>query len=204
MARRTQEAVELPSLTLPLPLTLPLTLTLTRWSYHLGAKLVLPLEYLRRCGATIPNSTLVLFTDHDVVFQGGAAQLRAAYKRAVAVGPASAGDAKLELVFSTEKESYPRELAALYPRPPAGAISSYLNSGMWMGPAGAAREMLAVMGGLRRGEQRATLQPHVPRLQPCASRLQPEDIIPAATLRVRAAAQGHPCCNPACPGCSPT
>ena len=41
------------------------------WSYHLGAKLVLPLEYLRRCGATIPNSTLVLFTDHDVVFQVG-------------------------------------------------------------------------------------------------------------------------------------
>ena len=130
------------------------------WSYHLGAKLVLPLEYLRRCGATIPNSTLVLFTDHDVVFQGGAAQLRAAYERAVAVGPQSAGGAKLELVFSTEKESYPRELAALYPRPPAGAISSYLNSGMWMGPAGAAREMLAVMGGLRRGEQLATLLRH--------------------------------------------
>ena len=39
------------------------------WSYHLGAKLVLPLEYLRRCEATIPNSTLILFTDHDVVFQ---------------------------------------------------------------------------------------------------------------------------------------
>ena len=49
------------------------------WSYHLGAKLVLPLEYLRRCAAVVPNSTLVLFTDHDVVFQGGYAELRAAY-----------------------------------------------------------------------------------------------------------------------------
>ena len=39
-------------------------------TYHrvyFGAKLLLPLEYLRRC--TPPNDTLVVFTDHDVVFQ---------------------------------------------------------------------------------------------------------------------------------------
>jgi len=58
------------------------------WTFHLGAKLVLPLEYLRptphphpdpnpnqvlpleylrRCAP--PNDTLIVFTDHDVVFQ---------------------------------------------------------------------------------------------------------------------------------------
>ncbi len=37
------------------------------WTFHLGAKLLLPLEYLRRCAP--PNDTLVVFTDHDVIFQ---------------------------------------------------------------------------------------------------------------------------------------
>ena len=47
----------------------------------LGGKLVLPLEYLERC--RYADDALVLFTDHDVVFQGGYASLRAAYARAV-------------------------------------------------------------------------------------------------------------------------
>lgn len=42
------------------------------WTFHLGAKLVLPLHYLQAC--SYPPDTLVLFTDHDVVFQGGYAQ----------------------------------------------------------------------------------------------------------------------------------
>ena len=40
-----------------------------RWTYYLGGKLVLPLEYLKRCN--YPDDALVVFTDHDVVFQGG-------------------------------------------------------------------------------------------------------------------------------------
>ena len=71
---------------------------------------------------------------------------------------------------------------------------------MWMGPAGAAREMLAVMGGLRRGEQRATLRPRVPRLEarcdpvPCAQA--GGRCARAATLCVLAAAQGRAGCSP--------
>ncbi len=42
------------------------------WTFHLGAKLLLPLEYLRRCH--VPNDTLVVFTDHDVIFQAQSAQ----------------------------------------------------------------------------------------------------------------------------------
>ena len=37
------------------------------WSFHLGAKLILPLHYLDACGYS--NDTLVLFADHDVIFQ---------------------------------------------------------------------------------------------------------------------------------------
>lgn len=37
------------------------------WTFHLGAKLVLPLHYLRACGYA--NDTIVVFTDHDVIFQ---------------------------------------------------------------------------------------------------------------------------------------
>ena len=37
------------------------------WTFHLGAKIVLPLHYLQACGYS--NDTLVVFTDHDVVFQ---------------------------------------------------------------------------------------------------------------------------------------
>ena len=37
------------------------------WFYHLGAKLALPLHYLRSCA--FPNETLVLFTDHDALFR---------------------------------------------------------------------------------------------------------------------------------------
>ena len=37
------------------------------WTYYLGGKLILPLEYLEKCA--YPDETLVLFTDHDVVFQ---------------------------------------------------------------------------------------------------------------------------------------
>ena len=80
------------------------------WTYYLGGKLVLPLEYLERCG--YPDDALVLFTDHDVVFQGGAAQLRKAYNEAVRRANGA------PLIFSAEKESYPRELQGLYPRNP--------------------------------------------------------------------------------------
>ena len=107
------------------------------WTFHLGAKLVLPLEYLRRCAP--PNDTLVVFTDHDVVFQGGYDAIRAAYKRA------SRGGARL--LFSTEYESYPGDFKAFYPAKPAGAAFRYLNSGMWAGPAGDVISMLAVMTG---------------------------------------------------------
>ena len=115
------------------------------WTYHLGAKLVLPLEYLQRCA--YPDDALVLFTDHDVVFQGGYADLKAAYGKAVA----DAGGAPL--VFSAETESYPRELKGFYPqRPPeAGRLANYLNSGMWMGPVGGAKALLQVMTDVRRG-----------------------------------------------------
>ena len=122
--------------------------------FHLGAKLLLPLAYLRRCA--YPNSTLVLFTDHDVVFQGGIAALKSAYAKAVA---AAGGNAPL--IFSAEYEPYPGELRRLYPRPAADAVFGYLNSGMWIGPAGAAMELLASMAGeTGRGEKEEALWAH--------------------------------------------
>ena len=124
------------------------------WMFHLGAKLLLPLAYLRRCA--YPNSTLVLFTDHDVVFQGGIAALKTAYAKAVA---AAGGNAPL--IFSAEYEPYPGELRRLYPRPAADAVFGYLNSGMWIGPAGAAMELLASMAGeTGRGEKEEALWAH--------------------------------------------
>ena len=104
------------------------------WTYYLGGKLVLPLEYLERCA--YPDDALVLFTDHDVVFQGGYDAMRAAYERAVAASNGA------PLIFSAEKESYPRELQGLYPSAPldpSRGPADYLNSGMWMGPVGGAK-----------------------------------------------------------------
>ena len=112
------------------------------WTYHLGAKLLLPLHYLQHC--RYPDDTLVVFTDQDVVFQGGYKDLKQAYSRA----SASAGNAPL--LFSTEKESYPLELQGLYPRSPAGSVFDFLNSGMWAGPVSASRELLQVMTGVDR------------------------------------------------------
>ena len=66
------------------------------WTYYLGGKLVLPLQYLDKCG--YPDDALVLFTDHDVVFQGGYAALRAAYSRAVEAAHGA------PLLFSAESE----------------------------------------------------------------------------------------------------
>ena len=103
------------------------------WTYYLGGKLVL-LEYLERCA--YPDDALVLFTDHDVVFQGGYDAMRAAYERAVAASNGA------PLIFSAEKESYPRELQGLYPSAPldlSRGPADYLNSGMWMGPVGGAK-----------------------------------------------------------------
>ena len=109
------------------------------WTFHLGAKLVLPLEYLRRCNP--PNDTLIVFTDHDVLWQGGYGAIKEAYRKAVA---ASGGAA---IVFSTEYESYPGDFTHFYPPKPGGAAFGYMNSGLWAGTAGAVREMLAVMTG---------------------------------------------------------
>lgn len=125
------------------------------WTYHLGAKLVLPQQYLDRCN--YPDDALVLFTDHDVVFQGGYAELRAAYTRA----RAAAKDAPI--LFSAESESYPLELKPMYPRTPTDPTTGpheYLNSGMWIGTVGAAKALLRVMSGVHRGESMATLLRH--------------------------------------------
>ena len=125
------------------------------WTYYLGGKLVLPLDYLERCG--YPDDALVLFTDHDVVFQGGYAELKQRYAKAVA---AAAG---APLIFSAEKESYPRELQGLYPRTPSDPSrgpAEYLNSGMWMGPVGAAKALLRVMTGVYKGESMERLLRH--------------------------------------------
>ena len=70
---------------------------------------MLPLHYLKACG--YKNETLVVFTDHDVVFQGGYGRLRSAYASAVA-------GSSTKLLFSTEHESYPEELKPLYPLKP--------------------------------------------------------------------------------------
>ena len=113
------------------------------WTYYLGGKLVLPLEYLERCA--YPDDALVLFTDHDVVFQGGYDAMRAAYERAVAASNGA------PLIFSAEKESYPRELQGLYPSAPldpSRGPADYLNSGMWMGSRGG-----------RQGERQGTASP---------------------------------------------
>ena len=99
----------------------------------------------------------MVFTDHDVIFQGGYAALRSAYQRAVARADGA------PLVFSAELESYPRELKGLYPsRPtdPSSGPMNYLNSGMWMGPVGAAKALLRVMAGLERGASMASLLRH--------------------------------------------
>ena len=52
------------------------------WHFHLGAKVVLPLHYLREC--KYPPETLLVFTDHDVFWQGGYADIKGAYKAASA------------------------------------------------------------------------------------------------------------------------
>ena len=57
-----------------------------------------------------------------------------------AVGLAAGGNAPL--IFSAGYEPYPGELRRLYPRPAADAVFGYLNSGMWIGPAGAAQTQL--------------------------------------------------------------
>mmetsp|Transcript_23898 Transcript_23898/g.59380 ORF Transcript_23898/g.59380 Transcript_23898/m.59380 type:complete len:792 (+) Transcript_23898:26-2401(+) len=106
------------------------------WTYHLGAKLLLPLHYLRRCN--FPKETLVVFTDQDVVFQADYAGLKRSYQAA------SAADGGAHLVFSTEKESYPLELSGFYPRT-SGGVFEFLNSGMWAGPVEAAVQVLEVM-----------------------------------------------------------
>ena len=82
-----------------------LDVTRKPWTYHLGAKLLLPLHYLQQC--RYPEDTLVVFTDQDVVFQGGYSDLKQAYARS----SASANHAPL--IFSSEKESYPLELQGL-------------------------------------------------------------------------------------------
>lgn len=104
-----------------------------------------------------PDDALVLFTDHDVVFQGGYPALRHAYSEAVKRANGA------PLVFSAELESYPLELKGLYPRHPTDPSSgplNYLNSGMWMGPIGAAKQLLKVMTGLTYGESRDKLLRH--------------------------------------------
>ena len=109
------------------------------WTYYLGGKLILPLEYLERCGYA--DDALVLFTDHDVVFQGGYRALTAAYASAVRKANGA------PLIFSAELESYPLELKGLYPRAPADGSrgpANFLNSGMWMGPVRAAKALLRV------------------------------------------------------------
>jgi hypothetical protein len=128
------------------------------WTYYLGGKLVLPLEYLERC--SYPDDAIVLFTDHDVVFQGGAAELKARYGRAVKAANGA------PLIFSAESESYPRELKPLYPRSPSDPSkgpAEFLNSGMWMGTVGAAKALLKVMTGVYRGEKMETLLRHYHR-----------------------------------------
>ena len=72
---------------------------------------------------------MVVFTDHDVVFQGGYAELLDAYKRVSAQANGA------ELIFSAEAESYPLELKGLYPSQPTDPTRGdhqFLNSGMWM------------------------------------------------------------------------
>jgi len=113
------------------------------WTFHLGAKLVLPLHYLAACGYS--NDTLVVFTDHDVLFQGGAAALREAYRAAAAASGS-------HLLFSTEHQPYPEEVGPLFPPAPGPAPFRYLNSGMWAGPVGAVLELLQTLVGVRRGE----------------------------------------------------
>ena len=129
------------------------------WTYHLGAKLVLPLEYLKRCA--YPDDALVVFTDHDVVFQGGYAELHAAYRSV----HSQAGGARPPLVFSAESDSYPLELKGLYPSPGKSSDRTsgphqHLNSGMWMGHVGDAKRLLEVMSGVARGESIAKLLRH--------------------------------------------
>ena len=130
------------------------------WTYHLGAKLVLPLEYLRRC--QYPDDALVLFTDHDVIFQGGYAEFRQAYAKVAAQAGGARGRAP-PLVFSAEADSYPLELKELYPKRPTDRTSGpheHLNSGMWMGRIGDAKQLLESMTGVRRGEKIETLLRH--------------------------------------------
>ena len=112
------------------------------WSYHLGAKLVLPLAYLRAC--KLPADTLVVFTDQDAVFQGGAAELRSSYQRASQLA------AGAEIIFSMEREPYPGELKGFYPTGQSAdgkGRKGYLNSGLWMGPAAAVEAMLTALTG---------------------------------------------------------
>ena len=125
------------------------------WTYYLGAKLVLPLMYLQRCG--YPDDATVVFTDHDVVFQGGYAELHSAYRSVVKQANGA------PLVFSAEAECYPRELKGLYPLQPTDPTRGhhqFLNSGMWMGPVGAAKALLEIMTGTSRGESMEKLLRH--------------------------------------------
>ena len=125
------------------------------WTYYLGGKLILPLEYMERCH--YPDDALVVFTDHDVVFQGGYAALRSRYEQAVKKANGA------PLIFSAETSSYPLELKGLYPgRPtdPSSGPANFLNSGMWMGPIGAAKALLTVMTGIHRGEKKEKLLRH--------------------------------------------
>jgi len=109
-----------------------------------------------------------------VLFQGGAAALREAYRAAAAASGS-------HLLFSTEHQPYPEEVGPLFPPAPGAAVASapssslevvsevwcrkcvsarlagaapfrYLNSGMWAGPVGAVLELLETLVGVRRGE----------------------------------------------------
>jgi len=80
-----------------------------------------------------------------VLFQGGAAALREAYRAAAAASGS-------HLLFSTEHQPYPEEVGPLFPPAPGAAPFRYLNSGMWAGPVGAVLELLETLVGVRRGE----------------------------------------------------
>ena len=68
------------------------------WHFHLGAKVVLPLHYLREC--KYAPETLLVFTDHDVFWQGGYADIKGAYKAASA---AKGANPKTLLFFLKKK-----------------------------------------------------------------------------------------------------
>lgn len=92
-----------------------------------------------------------------IVLQGGYKELRARYAKAVEAAHGA------PLIFSAERESYPRELQGLYPRSPSDPTkgpAEYLNSGMWMGPVGAAKALLRVMTGVYKGEAMEKLLRH--------------------------------------------